>query len=382
MLNDRQLRKLTIGRHRDHRGLYFVVTKSGKAKWVYRYRMDGRSHDLGLGSYPQVSLKEARLKRDTHEGERLQGYNPIVLKRARREETLNARQRTFSVAFDAAYQIKAEELTNEKYRKQWHDLVARYALPTLGDMPIAEIHVHDLEKVLRPIWLTKSESARKLAHNLSYIFNWATAKGWRTGDNPAAIKGPLGILLQRQPNRVVPHPALPYVQLPGFMAKLCQHESASSRMLQYLILTASRTSEVLRMQRCEYDPKQAIWNIPAERMKARKRDRVPLSPQAMEIIQTQLASHNHTFIFPGQDPQKPLSNMAMLKLMKVQFSRTRATPHGFRSTFRDWAGEQALFDPQAIEFCLAHSLPHIETHVSFRLKRKRIIFNTISGGRC
>ena len=222
MLNDRQIPKLPKGRHSDARGLYLVVSASAARKWVYRYRMDGKSHDLGLGSYPQISLKQARQQRDRQESERLQGQNPIVLKRARREAAQEARQRTFATALEAAYAVKAESITNAKYRKQWHTLVARYALPALAAMPIVEITVHDIHQVLRPIWTTKPESARKLAQNLGFIFNWSIAKGWRQGDNPALITGPLGILLPHQKPNVRPHPALPYLQLPRFMARLRQ----------------------------------------------------------------------------------------------------------------------------------------------------------------
>ena len=377
MLNDRQIPKLPKGRHSDARGLYLVVSASAARKWVYRYRMDGKSHDLGLGSYPQISLKQARQQRDRHESERLQGQNPIALKRARREAAQEARQRTFAAALEAAYTVKAETITNAKYRKQWHALVARYALPKLGELPIAEITVHDIHQVLRPIWNTKPESARKLVQNLGFIFNWSIAKEWRQADNPALITGPLGILLPHQKPKIRPHPALPYPQLPRFMARLGQQSSTAAYALQFMILTAARTSEVLGLQRSEIDTTVKLWSVPAERMKIRKPHRVPLSHPAMAILAHQTARHNHHYVFPGGRPERPLSNMAMLKLIRTQFPKTDATPHGFRSTFRDWAGEQTRFDAQAIEFCLAHTLPNptqaAYLRTDFLAERRRIM---------
>ena len=250
MLNDRQIPKLPKGRHSDARGLYLVVSASAARKWVYRYRMDGKSHDLGLGSYPQISLKQAR-------------------------------QRTFAAALEAAYAVKAESITNAKYRKQWQTLVARYALPALAAMPIAEITVHDIDRVLRPMWTTKPESARKLAQSLGFIFTWSIAKGWRQTDNLARITGPLGILLPKQKPNVRPHPALPYPQLPRFMARLRQQGSTAACALQFMILTAARTSEVLGLERAEIDTTAKLWSVPAERMKIREPHRVPLSHPAM-----------------------------------------------------------------------------------------------------
>ncbi|MBI77771.1 MAG: integrase [Rhodospirillaceae bacterium] len=382
MLTLNSVRKLGPGRYRDSRGLYLVITAARTRKWVYRYRIDGKSHDLGLGSYPAVGLAEARRKRDGHEGERAEGQNPIALKRARRASALEARQQTFSVALDKAYQVKAGALTNEKYRKQWRRLVERYAIPALGNLPVRDVSVHDIETLLRPIWTSKPESARKLAHNLKFIFDWAIAKQWRNGDNPALLSGPLGILLPRQKHFPRRHPALAHSALPGFMARLRCLKSPAARALQFLILTAARTEEVLGMGRGEVDIKNALWTCPASRMKSRKEHRVPLSRPATQLIANELERHNQSIVFLSPRKRCKLSNMAMRKLMRDRFPEITATPHGFRSTFRDWAAERECYDPMAIEYCLAHALPNRTVSAYLRtdfLKQRRRIMNDWAG---
>ena len=357
MLSTTHLKKLPPGRYRDSRGLYLVVSKNCRRKWVYRYCFKGHSHDLGLGSYPEVSVSEARRRRDRHEAERAEGHNPIALKKARRLKNLEAQDQTFAAALDWAYQVKARQLTNAKYRKQWRTLVETFAMPALRDMPIKDITVHDIERLLNPIWMSKPESARKLVHNLKFIFDWAIAKQWRLGDNPALLSGPLGILMPRQTHIVRQHPALSPAALPSFMAALQRYPSPAARALQFLILTAARTKEVVGIERSEIKDRERLWSRPAMRMKTRRPHRIPLSRPAMHIISEELKRHNQPGIFLGTRKRCQLSNMAMLKLMHDRFPEISATSHGFRSTFRDWTAEQECYDVMAIECCLAHTQP-------------------------
>ena len=358
MLTAKTIKTLTKQRTLDAHGLYFCVSPSGARKWTYRYRHQRRSREMGLGGYPEVSLQQARIKRDVQRALRNEGLDPLEEKQRQARQKLAAGEQTFARAAAFAYDVKREELTNPKYAKQWMALLQNHAIPALGARPVSELTVNDVYRVLRPLWNTKLETARKLRQNIRYVIDWAKAGGWCPGDNPASPKGPLDFLLPNPARlRVVrPHAALAYQALPSFMAELVTIETNAALALRFLILTASRTSEVLGMERDEISFEERLWQVPATRMKTRTAHRVPLSPPALSIVSAIWRTHNQRFVFRGQKPDQALSNMSMLSLMNKRFPKLRARPHGFRSTFKVWASEMHDFDPLAVEFCLAHKL--------------------------
>ena len=358
MLRPVELCRLPSGRHHDSQGLYLRVRAQGSRSWVYRYMKDKRSHEIGLGAFPGVSLKEARIRRNQAMVQRHKGLDPLIEKKRKQQDRLDHHEKTFRRAAEAAYRIKRQELSSQKYARQWWAVLENHALPVIGALPVSEICIDDIKRVLSPIWQTQTPTAEKLGHNLRYIFNWARAQGWRHEDNPADLKGPLSFLMPRAARLHVqkPHPALPYRQLPDFFQALCRVQGQASLALQFLILTAARTGEILGARRAEIDLEERLWHIPAPRMKARTAHRVPLSEPVVQFLLRQLRSHNQSFLFPGLGQRGGLSNMAMLTLMNRSFPELPARPHGFRSTFKVWATETDNYDPLAVEFCLAHKV--------------------------
>ncbi len=266
---------------------------------------------------------------------------------------------------------------NDKHAGQWTATLQTYAYPLLGDASVHEIDTALIVKVIEPIWATKPETANRVRGRIESILDWATVRGYRQGENPARWRGHLDKLLpsRTKVRKTQHHNALPYAELPAFMAKLREEEGTAARALEFTILTAARTSEAIGAQRSEVNAREKLWTVPADRMKADKEHRVPLSNRALEIFAA-AGVDEEGFIFPGGRWHRPLSNMAMLALLK-RMGRSDLTVHGFRSTFRDWAAERTNFPNEVVEMALAHAIDS-KTEAAYRRgdlfeKRQRLM---------
>jgi integrase len=338
------------GRYADGNGLYLVVDPSGAKRWMLRTVVQGRRRDIGLGGTSLVSLAEAREKALSYRKRAREGGDPLAERRR-----VEAKSPTFS---EAARRVFGEHLPswkNSKHASQWMNTLQQYAFPTIGDMPVNEIDSPHVLKVLSPIWLSKPETARRVRQRIGTVLSWAKAAGYRTGDNPVdgVAKG-----LPKQRDRNEHHAAMPFAEVPAFVARLqgAADQGEITRLaIEFLILTATRTGEVLGAKWQEIDKPGNVWTIPTDRMKAGRAHRVPLSSRCLDILQrAKLLSAGSEFIFPGRTIARPMSNMVfnmMLRRMDVPF-----TVHGFRSSFRDWAAECTNYSREICEMALAHTV--------------------------
>jgi integrase len=345
VLSARTVQTIGDGWHHDGHGLYLQVTGNGAARsWVYRYTMASRQHYLGLGPIHTISLARAReLARQCREL-RLQGIDPL-LERQRQRQALIAEQAkavTFKDVAEAYLELHLDSFKNPKHRQQWRNTLATYVHPKIGNMTVADIGPADVLRCIEPIWNTKRETASRVRQRIERILDYATTREYRRGDNPAAH---VVESLPKTKNGKGHHAALPYAEIPAFMAELRERDSLSALALEFTILTAARTGEVIGAEWSEINAR--VWTIPAERMKTKKEHRVPLSPGAVQILQSLDRRNKRLF---------PLSNMAMLELLRDM--RPGLTVHGFRSTFMDWAHEQTKTNhPKVvIDMALAHKV--------------------------
>ena len=353
MLTDTQIKSFkTPGRYPDGNNLYLNVSRSFRRSWTCRVRVSGgHVRDIGLGSYPSVSLKEARQKRDAVALDAANGRDPLSERKAAEAEKARLKSMTFEKAALACFEMKQAEWKNGKHQDQWINTLTAYASPIIGSMPVADVEARHVVQCLKPIWLTKKETARRVRQRIDAVMRWAKAMGYRTGDNPAALEGNLEYLLPAQKQQVVHHPAM----LPAFWDELSSLQTVSADALRFLILTAARSGEVREATWDEVDFENALWSLPAARMKASKPHRVPLCDEAMRVLQRRRQVSSSQYVFEGQRAGHPISDMAMLSLMRKRFPHINAVPHGFRSTFRDWAENQS-FPHRAVEYCLAHTV--------------------------
>lgn len=345
------------GRYGDGAGLWLHIGKTGGKSWVLRYQRDGRSREMGLGAVDLVSLAEAReLAREARRALRVQDIDPID---ARREKVVQrrleaSRAMTFAACAEKYIEAHRAGWKNSKHADQWPATLSTYAGPVIGKLPVAAIDTALVLKVLEPIWHEKPETAKRLRGRIEQVLDWATAREYRRGDNPARWRGHIDKLLPARSKvcAIKHHSALPYTELPAFMGELRQREGISARALELLILTALRTGEVIAAVWDEIDLTEKVWTVPAARMKAGREHRVPLSDHAVEILKSLPREDENPHVFIGGRKGKPLSNMAMLELMK--HIRPGFVPHGFRSTFRDWAAERTSYPNHVAEMALAH----------------------------
>jgi integrase len=344
----------------DGGGLYLQVSPSGAKSWVFRYRDGGRLREMGLGAVHTVSLADARERARDCRNLRLNDADPIADRQAGRlKAKLDAAcAMTFKQCAEAYIAAHQASWKNEKHASQWPSTLATYAYPIFGDLPVQSIDVGLVTKALEPIWNTKTETASRLRGRIESVLDWAAARGYRQGDNPARWRGHLDKLLpaRAKVQKVQHHSALPYAEIGAFMSDLRDQEGTAALALEFLILTATRTNEVIGAKWAEIDLGAGLWTIPAERMKAGKEHRVPLSTPALAALAGLPRPDGTVHVFPGGKAGKPLSNMAMLKLLD-RMGRADLTVHGFRSTFRDWAAERTNFPREVAEQALAHSLP-------------------------
>jgi integrase len=349
----------TPGYLSDGDGLYLQVSKIGTKSWVFRYQLAGRAREMGLGSIRTFTLQEARERARRCRQLLADGVDPIAQRDVERQQQRleAARAQTFDQCAAAYIAAHRAGWKNVKHAEQWENTLAAYASPAFGALPVADIDTAAVMRALGPIWNTKTETASRVRGRIEKVLDWATVQGFRTGENPARWRGHLDKLLPKRSKvqKVQHHPALPYAEAPAFMAKLRAQEGIAARALEFLILTATRTGEVIGARWDEFDLEAGSWTIPAERMKAGKEHEVPLSARALEIVQGLAKMRPGSYVFPGRRPRDPLSNMALLALLK-RMGRSDLTAHGFRSTFSDWAHETTNFPSEVIEMALAHTI--------------------------
>ncbi len=348
------------GMHADGGGLYLQV-KNGGASWLLRYQLAGRPRYMGLGPLSLFGLKEARAKALDARRTRHEGVDPIDAKRGAHQRLLleAAKAITFKDAAEKYIGAHKAGWRNPKHAAQWTSTLETYAMPVLGNLPVQAIDTALVLKVLESIWSTKSETASRLRGRIEAVLDWAKARGLREGDNPARWRGHLDKLLpaRGKVRTVEHHAALPYDELPAFLIELRNQKGLAAAALEFAILTAARTGEVIGARWDEINLRDAIWTVPADRMKARKEHRVPLSAKAVAVLQAiREGQQNHNaFVFAGGNSAKPLSNMALLMMLR-RMGRSDLTAHGFRSTFRDWAAERTNFPNEVAEMALAHTV--------------------------
>jgi integrase len=347
----------------DGGNLYLQATvakdkKSINRSWLFRYEMDGARHDMGLGPLYTTSAALARkIALDLRQQIRA-GIDPLEKRNeANRARMANRAEQAKAVTFRKCGEMyldaHEDDWKNAKHRAQWRSTLETYAYPVIGDLAPADIDESHLLKILQPIWKTKRETASRVRSRIENILGFATASQFRHGDNPARWRGHLKTLLSGGPKDVDHHAALPFLEAPAFMAELRERKSTSARALEFLIQTATRTNEVIGATWDEIDLAAKAWTISAERMKAKAEHRVPLSERAIEILRG-LPKPHRGFLF-SNGHGKPLSNMAMLELLRGM--RSGLTVHGFRSCFRDWCAERTNFPNHVAEKALAHKIP-------------------------
>ena len=347
----------------DGDGLYLSINKNGAASWLFRYMEAGTAKSLGLGAYPSTSLHLARESAQQLREARAKGHDLSVHRKRRKKPVARAPEppaapiMTFRDCAAAYIDLARSSWRNDKHALQWSSTLATYAYPVLGNMPIDAVKTDAVVAVLKPIWQTKTETATRVRARIETVIDWATANGYREGDNPARYKGLLQHRLPKlRADRKRHFPSLPYEALPGFLAQLRQQEGTSSFALEFLILCASRTGEVLGARWDEIDLDKKMWTIPKHRMKAGVAHRVPLSERAMAILRYVRALNGPTFVFTAHRQDRPLCGSVMQQLLR-RMGYGHVTVHGFRSTFRCWAGEQTTYPFEVCEQALAHRLP-------------------------
>lgn len=338
-------------------GLRLQVRSSQARSWILRVAVGGKSRDIGLGGFPAVSLAEARDK--ASEARRLieKGIDPVLARKEAKSRLLAARaaEITFEQCAREFLATKGTEWRNPKHALQWTSTLGNYAYPVIGRLQVRDIELSHIVKILEPIWHDKTETAKRLRGRIENILDWATVRDYRKGDNPARWKGYLDKILPSPGKiaKVVHHAALPVAEVGAFMQSLRARDGMSLRALEFLILTAARSGEVRGACWSEIDLEAKVWTIPAERMKAEKEHRVPLSEPAMRLLLTLKPLCEGDLVFPAPNGGK-LSDMALSAVMRRM--NVKAVPHGFRSTFRDWVAERTNYPNEVAEMALAHAI--------------------------
>lgn len=362
-LTVKQAAKLTEpGRYRDERGLYLQVISPTNRSWLLRYERAGKERWMGLGSAQTFTLEEARERARNARKLLADGIDPIESRRAERaaRELESAKVLTFSEAADRYFQDHSRKWRNVKHRAQFTSTMKAYVYPHIGEMPVGTIDTAQILKVLEArnggkerFWTVRPETASRVRRRIEWVLDWAAVRGFRTGDNPARWRGHLDQVLPARGElaKTEHHPSLPYAEVAEFMAALGSRDGIGARALEFTILTAARTGEVIGARWDEMDLAAKTWTVPKERMKAGREHRVPLSSAAVAILDK--LPQDAEFVFPGAREGEPISNMAMTTVLR-RMDRSDITVHGFRSTFRDWAAERTAYPNHVVEMALAH----------------------------
>jgi integrase len=346
----------------DGGGLYLQVSNGGTKSWVLRYMLNGRAREMGLGPFHTISLADARKKAADCRRMKLDGIDPIE---ARKEQRASARlaaanAMTFKSCAEAYIEAHKAGWKNAKHAQQWRNTLTTYVYPVFGAASVQSVDTDMVMRVLEPIWKQKTETASRIRGRIERVLDWAKARRHRTGENPALWRGHLDQLLPKRSKvrKVRHHPALPYKQVGTFMAELRQQAGIAASALELLVLTAKRTSEIIGAHWNEVDLDDAMWTIPAGRIKGGREHRIPLSRAAVKVLkrirrEQQQAGYQGDFVFPGAKAGKHLSDMAMLEL-RLRMGYGHVTVHGFRSTCKDWAAECTHYPNEVSEMALAH----------------------------
>lgn len=373
------------GRHADGGGLFLEVRESrasvgngaeGKPKpkaysasWTVRMQVAGKRRDFGLGSLDKVPLALAREKRDAIREQYAAGIDPVL------ERKKAAGVPTFQKAAEQLHKERLKGWSSGKHREQWIATLRTYAFPKMGAVAVDEVERGHILEVLTPIWLEKPETARRVKQRIGAVLDWAYGKGWRDAEAPMRA---LAKALPKNHAMAGHFTALPYASMPGFMAALRQREGMGALALEALILTAARSGEIRLATWDEVDLDNGLWSIPASRMKRKRAHVVPLSKPALAVFQRakELRTDDTELVFPGQSPKKPMSDATLAAVLKRM--RLDAVPHGFRSSFKDWAGEVGGFPNELSEAALAHAIPN-KAEAAYRrgdlLERRRVMMN-------
>jgi integrase len=353
----------------DGGGLYLRISPAGSKAWVFRFQLDGKRRDMGLGPYPDISLAEARRRATEHRNQRRDGIDPLDAKTAQRQaqRLAIAKGRSFRECAAEFIEKNRAGWRNAKHRQQWENTLETYVYPTLGNLPVSAIDTGLVVQVLDPIWIEKPETAGRVRGRIEAVLDAATVRGFRQGPNPAQWKGNLAHILppRAKVRKVVHHAALSFGEMPVFLTALRDREGMAARALEFTVLTAARTGEVLgaRWREMDMDLAARVWTVPADRMKAGREHRVPLSDAAIAVLEEvrPLAltmdgkPDPEAPVFPGPRRALPMSNMTMLMLLR-RMNRGDLTAHGFRSTFSDWAAERTAYPREVVEMALAHAI--------------------------
>lgn len=351
--------KTMPGLYGDGAGLYLQVGPTGGKSWLFRYMIDRKAKNMGLGPVHTISLAEAREQAQEARKLLLVGIDPVEEKRKRLAalKVTTAKTLTFDECAEKYIASHRAGWKNPKHGDQWVSTLASYASPHFGKLPVDAIDTGMVLKALEAIWRDKAETATRVRGRIESVLNWATVRGYRKGENPARWKGHLDTLLPARSKvaKVQHHAALPYGDMGTFFVALSQQPGTGAQALRFTILTAARTGETIGAQWDEIDLENALWTVPASRMKAEREHVVPLSGNVLKLLKALPREENNPFVFIGTRERHGLSNMSMLEVLR-RMERSDLTVHGMRSTFRDWAGEQTAFPREVIEHALAHQL--------------------------
>jgi integrase len=372
----------------DGGGLYVRVSATGAKSWVFRFQLDGKRRDMGLGPYPDISLAEARSKASAHRKQRHDGIDPLDAKEAQRQAY------RLSIAKGRTFRDMAEEFIgrneagwrNAKHRQQWRNTLQTYVYPQLGELAVGAIDTGLVVQVLDPIWAEKPETASRVRGRIEAVLDAATVRGFRQGPNPAQWKGNLAHILppRAKVRSVEHHAALAFDDMPAFLTILRGRQGMAAQALEFAILTAARTGEALGTTWAEIDLTAKVWTVPAKRMKGGREHRVPLPEAALAVLENvrPLAFQKGDEpspaapVFPGLRRALPMSNMVFLMLLR-RMGRSDFTAHGFRSTFSDWAAERTAYPREVVEMALAHAVAN-KVEAAYRRgdlfeKRRRLL---------
>ena len=344
-------------------GLYLCVSSSGSRSWIARVNVDGKRREMGLGSFPDVSLSIAREKARAARSDTTMGIDPVAQRKEARSarQALKATQKTFADCAKAYIEAHSDSWRNAKHRAQWPSTFETYVYPTMGTVLVGEVTQAHVMAVLLPIWKTKTQTATRLRGRIEQVLAWATAAGFRQGENCARWTGLLDQLLPAPGKVSKPkhHPAVRVDDMPAFIKALRQHDGLSPKALEFAVLTAARSGEVRGANWAEIDLEAAVWTVPPERMKAGKEHRVPLSAAAIKLLEAMPRIEGTELVFPAPRGGQ-LSDMALTALTRRMNFRDDAgrvcVPHGFRSSFRDWVFERTDYPRDLAEAALAHAL--------------------------
>jgi integrase len=364
----RQIHRLTAiavkgekrpGLYSDGGGLYLRVSPAETKSWIYRFALNKKKRDMGLGPYPLISLAEARVEAERCRKLCFMGIDPIEQRDKQKYKLQADAAKTQSFKSCAEKYIRSHSVgwKSPKQAPQWENSLSSYAYPHFGELPVQAVDIALVMSALEPIWAEKPETASRVRSRIEAVLDWAKARKMREGENPARWKGNLDALLpaRSKVRRIKHFEALPYHDMPKFMTQLREQASGSSLGLELLILTACRTGEIRKAVWDEFDLGRKLWTLPPERMKAGREHRVPLSDYALAILNKLKIHERSKYILPGRDQSRPISDMTFLKILH-RMGHKGLTVHGFRSTFRDWAAEQTDYQGEVAEMALSHAV--------------------------